>query len=155
MGRIADLLGAVAAAAEEGSEGLELPPESRALLLEGWSDDDVDDALGLVTDSLLLNELVEAAGALSARLIAQLGAVDADEAFERAERDGWRVPLDQLTHLARELDRLEEVLEVFEDTPPRDRSRLDGVRRRLMEQGIESEMRRPSDGNGSGGHDPS
>jgi len=154
MGRIADLLGAVAAAAEEGSEGLELPPESRALLLEGWSDDDIDDALGLVTDSLLLNELVEAAGALSSRLMAQVGALDADGAFGQAEREGWRLPLDQLTHLARELDRLEEVLEIFEDTPPRDRSRLDGLRRRLMEQGIEAEMH-GADGNGSGGHEPS
>jgi hypothetical protein len=155
MGRIADLLGAVAAAAEDGGDGLELPPGNRALLLEGWSDDDIDDALGLVTDSLLLDELVEAAGAVSSRLLVQAGALDTDPAFAQAQREGWRLSLDQLAHLARELDRLEEVLEVFEDAPPRDRSRLDGVRRRLMEQGIETAMRDPSEGDGSEGGEPS
>jgi len=69
MGRIVDLCGEVAAAADEGPDGLVLPAEAWGRLREGWSDEDIEDALGFVKDSLLQSELVEAADSLSARLV--------------------------------------------------------------------------------------
>ena len=46
MGRIADLCGEVAAAAEEGRDGLVLSPEAWDRLRGEWSDADIEDALG-------------------------------------------------------------------------------------------------------------
>ena len=69
MGRIVDLCGEVAAAADEGPEGLILPLDAWDRLRDDWSDDDIEDALGLVKDSLLQSELVEAADSLSTRLV--------------------------------------------------------------------------------------
>ena len=59
MGRIVDLCGEIAAAAEEGPEGLVLGPEMWDRLRDEWTDDDIEDALGLVRDSLMLGELVK------------------------------------------------------------------------------------------------
>jgi hypothetical protein len=148
MGRVADLLGAVAAAAEEGGEGLALRPEDRALLLEGWSDSDIDDALSLVQDSLMLGELVEAADTLTERLMALLSAFADAEAFEQARRDGGRVPLEVIAHLARNLDWLDEVLSVYRDDPGPERSGFEALRARLAEAGIEAELAADRDGNG-------
>ena len=50
-----------------------LPVEAWDRLREDWSDEDIEDALGLVRDSLLQGELVEAADSLSARLVELLG----------------------------------------------------------------------------------
>src|SRR5258707_14215437 len=59
MGRIVDLCGEIAASAEEGPEGLILPPDVWERLRADWDDEDIEDALGLVRDSLLQAELVE------------------------------------------------------------------------------------------------
>ena len=68
MGRIVDLCGEIAAAAEEGPEGLALAPDMWDRLREEWKDDEIEDALSLVRDSLMLGELVESADSLSARV---------------------------------------------------------------------------------------
>ena len=73
MGRIVDLCGEVAAAADEGPEGLVLSAEAWDRLRAEWSDEDIEDALAFVKDSLLQSELVEAADSLSARLVEVLG----------------------------------------------------------------------------------
>jgi len=140
MGRVADLLGAVAAAAEEGGEGLELKSEDRALLLEGWSDADIDDALSLVQDSLMLGELVEAADTVTGRLMALLSAFGDADAFERARSDGGRVPLEVIAHLARNVDWLDQVLSVYRDDPGPDRTGFEALQGRLADSGIEAEM---------------
>jgi hypothetical protein len=140
MGRVADLLSAVAAAAEEGGEGLALRPEDRALLLEGWSESDLDDALSLVQDSLMLGELVEAADTVASRLMALLGAFGDADAFEQARQEGGRVPLEVIAHLARNVDWLDEVLSVYRDEAGPDRSGFEALRQRLAEAGIEDEM---------------
>ncbi len=61
MGRILDLCGEIAAAADEGTEGLELPLSDRERLLGDWSENDLDDALALVRESLLQGELIDSA----------------------------------------------------------------------------------------------
>ena len=66
MGRIVELCGEVAAEAEEGPEGLVLPPEAWERLRAEWQDQDIEDALALVQDSLMQSELVESADSLSA-----------------------------------------------------------------------------------------
>ena len=84
MGRIVDLCGEVAAAADEGPDGLVLPVEAWDQLRQDWSDEDIEDALGLVRESLLQSELVEAADSLSARLVELLGTWGAEAAWARA-----------------------------------------------------------------------
>jgi len=138
----------VAAAAEEGDEGLELRPEDRAVLLEGWSDGDVDDALSLVRDSLMLAELVEAADVVTARLMTLLGAYAHEQAFETARRDGGRIPFEAIAHLARNLDRLDQILDVYRDDPGPDRRGFDALRARLADSGIEGDMAAGRGGNG-------
>jgi hypothetical protein len=140
MGRVADLLSAGAAAAEEGGEGLALRPEDRALLLEGWSESDLEDALSLVQDSLMLGELVEAADTVASRLMALLAAFGDADAFEQARQEGGRVPLEVIAHLARNVDWLDEVLSVYRDEAGPDRSRFEELRQRLAEAGIEADM---------------
>src|SRR5215207_4668374 len=83
MGRIVDLCGEIAAAAEEGPEGLVLPPDAWERLRSDFSDDDIEDALGLVNDSLMQAELVESADSLSARLVDVLGSFGSGDAFKR------------------------------------------------------------------------
>lgn len=141
MGRIANLLGAVAASAEEGAEGLDLPIGDRAVLLDDWAEDDIEDALGLVRDSLLLGELVESAGAVSERLLDTLSPLSKESAFSDAKRSGLTVAIGEIGHFARELERLEEILDVLGDGASRDRSALELLRRRLIDLDIENEMR--------------
>lgn len=142
MGRIADLFGEVAAAAEEGPEGLVLPPEAWERLREEWPDEDIEDAMGLVRESLFQSELVEEADSLSARLLELLGAFGEAVAFKEAVAGQARITIETISHLARRVDRLEEVLEVFREGSPPDRRGFDALRRRLVDQGIEEEMRR-------------
>ena len=59
MGRIVDLCGEIAAAAEEGPTGLVLPPDAWDRLRADWTDDDIEDELGLVND---IRPAVSAAG---------------------------------------------------------------------------------------------
>ena len=86
MGRIIDLCGEVAAAADEGAEGLELPLTDRERLLGEWSEEDLDDALALVRESLLQSELVDSADSLSARLLEVLGRLGDEAAFAKFAR---------------------------------------------------------------------
>ena len=141
MGRIADLCGEVAAAADEGPDGLVLPAEAWDHLRKDWSDEDIEDAMAFVRDSLLQSELVEAADSLSARLIDVLGAFGDGAAFARARAGAAALDLDTLSHVARRVARLEEVLEAFRDDKPPDRRGFDAFQRRLADQGIEEEMR--------------
>ncbi len=142
MGRIVELCGEIAAEAEEGEEGLVLPPEAWERLREEWNDDEIEDALSLVHDSLLQAELVESADALSAQMVDVLGAFSEAEAFTAAERGQGRLDLNVIGSLARRVQRLEEVLESYRDNAPPDRRRFDALRQRLADYGIEEEMAR-------------
>jgi hypothetical protein len=141
MGRIVDLCGEVAAEAEEGGEGLVLPPEAWQRLRETWSDEEIEDALGFVHDSLLQSELVEAADNLSARLVELLGTFGEQQAWAAAVEGHARLSTDLMRQLAHRVDRLEEILEAFRDQKGPDRNGFDALRKRLMDQGIEEEMR--------------
>ncbi len=141
MGRIVDLCGEVAAAADEGPEGLVLPVEAWDRLRQDWSDEDIEDALGLVRESLLQSELVEATDSLSARLVELLGTWNEPAAWARAVEGHASLPLEVIGQIARRVDRVEEVLEVFRDDQGPDRRGFDELRRRLIDVGIEAEMK--------------
>jgi hypothetical protein len=141
MGRILDLCGEVAAAADEGPEGLVLPPEAWDRLRADWSDDDIQDALGFVKDSMLQSELVEAADSLSARLVELLGTWGDAKGFAAAVEGGATLPVEVIRQIAHRLDRLEEILELYRDEKGPDRKAFDALQRRLIDQGIEDEMR--------------
>jgi hypothetical protein len=140
MGRIVDLCGEIAAAAEEGPEGLFLPADSWERLREDWNDEDIEDALSLVKESLLQGELVDAADSLSARLLEVLGDFGEASAFLRAQQGQGVLSFETIGHLARRVERLEEVLEALRDSPPPERRGFDALRRRLADAGIEQEM---------------
>ena len=140
MGRIVDLCGEVAAVVEEGAEGLVLPIGAREELLADWSDEDIDDALGFVTDSYLQSELVDAADSLSARLVEMLGAYGEEKAFEVAAEGKATLGIDEIRQLAHRLDRLEEILDVFREEGLPDRQGFEALRKRLLDHGIEDEM---------------
>ena len=141
MGRIADLCGEIAAAADEGPEGLVLPLEAWDRLRSDWSEDDIEDALGFVKDSLLQSELVEASDNLSARLVELLGTWGEAKAWTAAVEGHASISIDVIRQLAHRLERLEEILELFRDQKGPDRRGFDQLRRRLMDQGIEEDMR--------------
>ena len=145
MGRIVDLCGEVAAAADEGPDGLVLSVEAWDKLRDDWSDEEIEDALAFVRDSLLQTELVEAADSLSARLVELLGTWGDEKAWAAAAVGDVRVPLEVIGQIARRVDRLEEVLEAFRDGQGPDNSAFDALRRRLIDQGIEQEMSRDDD----------
>jgi hypothetical protein len=146
MGRIVDLCSEIAAEAEEGREGLVLSPEAWDRMRSDWSDEDIEDALALVHDSLLQRDLVDAADSLSARLLEVLGAFGDARAFAEAAAGRGLLSLETIGQLARRVDHLEEALESHRDGPPPDRSGFDALRRRLADQGIEAEMRGGGDG---------
>jgi hypothetical protein len=141
MGRIVDLFAEVAAAIEEGPEGLVLPNEDRERLGADWPDADIEDAIALVRDNLLQGELLDCADSLSVRLIDLLGAFGEEAAFRTAQDGQAVVSLEVIGQLARRVDRLEEVLEVFRDGTPPDRRAFDVLRQRLADAGIEADMR--------------
>ena len=140
MGRFADLCGEVAASLEEGVEGLTLPPEAWDRFRADWDEDDVEDAIALVRESLMQSELVDAADSLSARLVEVLGTFGSPDAFKTAASGEARLSLDVIGQLARRVARLEEVLEAFRDNPPPDQTDFESLRRRLADHGIEAEM---------------
>jgi hypothetical protein len=140
MGRIVDLCGEIAANADEGPDGLVLPPDAWAKLRTDWPEEDIEDALTFVNDSLLQGELVEAADSLSARLVEVLGVFGEETAFKRLVEGGGKIDLDVAGQLARRLNRLEEILETFREGIGPDRDGFDDFQRRLMDQGIEEEM---------------
>jgi hypothetical protein len=141
MGRIVDLCGEVAAAADEGPEGLVLPLEAWDRLRAEWPDEDIEDALGFVKDSVLQSELVESADSLSTRLVELLGTWGEEKAWVAAVEGHATIPIDAIRQIAHRLERLEEVLEVYRDQEGPDRRGFDALQRRLMDQGIESDMR--------------
>lgn len=141
MGRFVDLCGEVAAAADEGPEGLVLPTEVWDRLRDDWSEEDIEDALSLVRDSLFQSELVEAADSLSARLVEVLGTWGEAGAFRRAEAGEARISLEVIDQIVRRVDRLEEILETYREGGAPDRKGFDALKLRLMDQGIEDEMR--------------
>ena len=135
MGRIVDLLGEVAAAAEEGPEGLVLSAEEWDRLRADWTDEDIEDALSLVHDSLLQSELVEASDSLSARLVEVLGAYAAD--FGKVEAGTATIGLDVMGQIARRVARLEDVLELYRDGRNPDHTSFDALQERLAVHGLE------------------
>ena len=145
MGRIVDLCGEVAAEAEDGPDGLMLPAEAWDKLRQDWSDEDIEDALGFVRDSLLQSELAEAADSLSARLVELLGSWGEQRAWEAAVEGRANVPVDVIGQLARRVDRVEEILGLYREDKGPDRRGFDALRQRLMNQGIEKEMERPEE----------
>lgn len=140
MGRIIDLLSEVATVAEEGPEGLVLMAEDQERFGSEWGAEELEDALGLVHDSLLQGELVEAADSLNARLLDVLGDFGEEASFARAAAGDARLSLETIGQLARRVSRLEEILEVYRDEAAPDSSGFDSLRQRLTDQGVEDEM---------------
>jgi hypothetical protein len=140
MGRIVDLCGEIAAAAEEGADGLVLPPDVWERLRADWDDEDIEDAMGLVHDSLLQAELVESADSLSARLIEVLGAFGTEAAFKSVAADAGALTLEAFGQLTRRVARLEEILEDYREGASPDRRGFDALQRRLADHGLEDEM---------------
>jgi hypothetical protein len=140
MGRIVDLCGEIAAAAEEGPDGLIVPPDVWERLRADWDDEDIDDALGLVHDSLLQAELVESADSLSARLVEVLGRFGDAGEFQKAAGDAGALTFEAIGQLTRRVARLEEVLEAYREGASPDRRGFDALQRRLADHGIEDEM---------------
>jgi hypothetical protein len=140
MGRIVDLCGEIAAAAEEGPDGLILPPDVWERLRADWDDEDIEDALGLVHDSLLQAELVESADTLSARLVEVLGRLGDGDEFQKAAADKGALSFEAIGQITRRVARLEEILEAYREGAPPDRRGFDTLQRRLADHGIEDEM---------------
>jgi hypothetical protein len=140
MGRIVDLFGEVAAEAEEGPEGLILSPDAWDRLREEWQDEDIEDALSLVHESLLQGELVDSADSLSARLVEVLGGFGEDPAFQEATEGRGSLDLHVLAHLVRRVGRLEEILDLYREGRSPDRRGFDALQGRLADLGIEKEM---------------
>jgi len=154
MGRIVELCGVIAESAEEGRDGLVLGPADWERLSQDFTDEEIEDALALVNESLYHHDLAEAADSLSSRLLDVLGSLGDAATFAKAEQGGARFTLDVIGQLTRRVDRLEEVLEVFRDGGSPDRRGFEALKRRLADHGIEEEMRpepdseaeRPRDG---------
>ena len=140
MGRIVDLCGEIAAVADEGPEGLALPLDAWDRLRQHWSDDDIEDALGLVKDSLLQSELAESADNVSTHLVELLGRWGDAKGWKEVIAGRATLSVDVLRQIAHRLERLEEILELHRDQKGPDRRGFDRLQRRLMDQGIEDEM---------------
>jgi hypothetical protein len=141
MGRIVDLCGEVAAALDEGPEGFVLSVEAREQFLADWTEEDIEDALNIVSESFFNSELMEAADSLSAHLLEALGDFGEEEAFASAVAGEATIDVELIRQLAHRLDRLEEVLDVFRDEEAPDRQGFDALQQRLIDHGIEDEMR--------------
>ena len=153
MGRIVDLCGEIAAESEEGPEGLILSPDAWDRLRHDWTEEDIEDAMGLVRDSMLLGELVDAADSLNTRLLDVLGDFGEAAAFTRAAEGNGVVSLEAIGQLARRVDRLEEILEVYREGKPPDRQGFNLLRHRLADHGIEAELEAADEREEYDGHD--
>ena len=151
MGRIVDLCSEIAESAEEGPEGLVLPPDVRERLRAEWSEEDVDDALGLVHESILHSDLVEYADSLSTRLLDLLGSYGEAAEFRKVETGAAVLTVEVLGQLARRVARLEDVLETYREGIPPDRRGFDALQRRLADHGIEEEMTSDTEEDGEAG----
>jgi hypothetical protein len=143
MGRIVDLCGEIAATAEEGDEGLVIPPDVYNRLRDDWEEDDINDALGLVHDSLLQSELIDSAESLSRRLVDILGTFADPLTFKEAQGGEGRVGLEVLAQLVRRVQRMEEILEAYREDPGPERTSFDALHKRLRDAGIEDQMDDP------------
>ena len=63
-----------------------------------------------------------------------------DDAEQQVSGGNANLTSDEIGQLARRVDRLEEVLEIFRDAAPPDRVGFDALRGRLTDLGIETEM---------------
>lgn len=140
MGRIVDLCTEIAESAEEGDESLVLPPDVYERLRAEWTEEDIEDALGLVHENMLQSELVERADSLSARLLDLLGAYGTAEAFAQVQNGQAALSVEVVGQLARRVARLEEVLDAYRDAGSPDRHGFDALQERLANHGIENEM---------------
>jgi uncharacterized protein with von Willebrand factor type A (vWA) domain len=143
MGRIVDLCSTIAESAEEGGEGLVLPPDAWERLRPEFTDEEIEDALTLVQESILHSELVETADSLSARLVDLLGAYGEAAAFHTVVSGQAVLSVDVVGQLVRRVARLEEVLENYREGTPPDRRGFDALQRRLADHGIEEAMTAP------------
>ena len=141
MGRIADLCGEIAEMAEDGPDGLMLSPDGWERLREDWNDDEIQDGLDLVRDSLLLTELVEASDSLSARMVEVLGSYA--RSFDKVEAGEATIGLDVMGQLARRVARLEDVLELYRDGTPPDHAAFDTLQEKLAVHGLEDMFELP------------
>jgi hypothetical protein len=139
MGRIVELCAEIAEVAEEGPEGLLLPPADWDRFSQDFTDEEIEDALSLVNESLYQSELVEAADSLSARLVDFLGGLGEASAFARAEQGQARLPVEVIGQLVRRVTRLEEILDLVRDAAPPDRRGFEALKRRLAHLGLEEE----------------
>ena len=140
MGRIVELCSEVAAAADEGPEGLVLSTEARARLRDEWPEEDIDDALSFVRDSLLQGELVDAADSLSTGIIDLLGAFGTAAAFARLQTGEARLTTETIDRLARRVSRLEEILGTYRDSERPAHRGFEALRTRLLDLSIEGDM---------------
>lgn len=140
MGRIADLCGEIVAAAEETPDGLVLAPDMWDRFRDEWADAEIEDALRLVRESLMLADLVESADSLSARLVEVLGSYGDARSFKKLEEGEAVIGIEAVGQLARRVSRLEEMLDAFRDGGSPDRTGFLGLQHRLAEYGIEDEL---------------
>jgi uncharacterized protein with von Willebrand factor type A (vWA) domain len=148
MGRFAELCGEVAASLEEGVDGLNLPPEAWDRFRSDWQEEDIEDAMELVQESLLQDELVDAADSLSSRLVEWLGELGGEAAFQKVAAGEARASVETIGHLTRRVARLEDALTRYRDRLPPENAGFEALRRRLADQGIEEEMRELEDEGG-------
>jgi hypothetical protein len=135
VGRFAELCAEVAAEADETPEGLVLPEDALARLhAMGWADDDISDALEFVHAAFIQNELLEAADALSGRLVGVLGAFGEAAAFRAALAGRAQLTLETIAQLARSVSYLEEVIAPLREGSPVDRSGFQRLIGRLAER---------------------
>jgi hypothetical protein len=143
MGRFADLCGEVAAALEDDVNGLTLPPDARDRFRADWADEDIEDAMALVQDSLLQGELIDAADSLSSRMVEWLAEFGGAKSFSPlAETGEARVSVETIGQLTRRVARLEETLAQYREGGPPENPDFEVLRRRLADHGIEEEMAR-------------
>jgi hypothetical protein len=146
MGRIGDLFGEITVAAEEGPEGLQLPPDAWERLRADWSDEDIEEAMGFVQASLVHDELVEAADSVSAHLVELLGRWGESRGWKEAVAGRATLSVEAIRQVVHRLDHLEEVLDACREQKGPDRRGFDRLQRRLMDLGIEDDMSPPARG---------
>ena len=125
MGRIVDLCGEIAAAAEEGPEGPDPLPRHVGPAARGVDGRGHRGRAGARPRQPAAGELVESADSLSARLVEVLGCFGDARAFKKLERGrGGCIGIDAVGQLARRVSRLEEILEAYREGASPDRARL-------------------------------
>ena len=137
MGRFIDLCAEVASEADEGEEGLILSPDAWDRFREDFNDEDIEDALKIVQENLIQEELVNAADSLSAYLVDVLGVYGSEKGFAEAATDGAVLTLGEIAGLVRRTSRLEDILTGYREGSPLDRSGLDSLARRLLDRDAE------------------